>query len=163
MSEIQPTKLSDNFYLYEFVASPTAERNNIDNTPEPEHITNMRALCVNVLEPARSILNFPINITSGFRSPSLNNFINASLDSQHSRGQAVDCTSKDNSELFFAIVNNVEIWDQLIWEFGDDYAPSWVHVSYKRVGRNRKQTLKAVKSKGKTIYLPFFDDEVENV
>jgi hypothetical protein len=42
-------------------------------------------------------------------------------------------------------------FDQIIWEFGDDKNPDWVHVSYKSTG-NRKQLLKAVKASGKTQY-----------
>jgi zinc D-Ala-D-Ala carboxypeptidase len=42
-------------------------------------------------------------------------------------------------------------FDQLIWEFGNDENPSWVHVSY-QFKRNRKQVLKATKKNGKTIY-----------
>jgi hypothetical protein len=42
----------------------------------------------------------------------------------------------------------------MIWEFGTDKEPSWVHVSYKKTG-NRKQVLKATKKNGKTIYTKF--------
>jgi hypothetical protein len=44
-------------------------------------------------------------------------------------------------------------FDQLIWEFGTDANPDWVHVSYVKTG-NRKQKLKAVRVGGKTTYLP---------
>jgi hypothetical protein len=46
-------------------------------------------------------------------------------------------------------------FDQLIWEFGDDANPDWVHVSYKVNGNQRKQILKAVKSGNTTRYVPF--------
>jgi hypothetical protein len=43
----------------------------------------------------------------------------------------------------------------MIWEFGTDANPDWVHVSYNSDGAQRKQILKAVKSGGGTKYLPF--------
>jgi hypothetical protein len=41
----------------------------------------------------------------------------------------------------------------LIWEFGTDKNPDWVHVSYESTGKQRKQKLKAVKTNGKTSYV----------
>lgn len=162
MSKLKPTKLSDNFYLYEFIVSPTAERNNILNVPDPGHIKNMMALCGVILEPARFIIHSSIRITSGYRSKDLNRKLNGSPKSQHCFGQAADCVSEDNSKLFYAIYNNVPDYDQLIWEFGDDYAPSWVHVSYKAEGDNRRQTLKAVRHEDGVKYYPFLE-ELEEV
>ena len=47
-------------------------------------------------------------------------------------------------------------FDQLIWEFGDDVRPSWVHVSFRSVEENRGQVLVAYKDElGKTKYKPF--------
>jgi len=47
-----------------------------------------------------------------------------------------------NAEIFNYIKNNLE-WDQMIWEFGDDDEPNWVHVSYKEAGPNRGQVRRA--------------------
>ena len=33
-------------------------------------------------------------------------------------------------------------FDQLIWEFGTDLEPAWVHVSIKKDGKNRKQIIR---------------------
>jgi hypothetical protein len=55
--------------------------------------------------------------------------------------------------LFHWIKDNLE-FDQLIWEFGTDKEPAWIHVSYV-YSRNRKQVLTAVKLHGKTKYLSF--------
>lgn len=69
-------------------------------------------------------------------------------------GQAVDIdTVSDNKKLFDYIKDNLP-FDQLIWEYGNDSAPDWVHVSYSEI-RNRKQVLRATKSGGKTVYLPY--------
>jgi hypothetical protein len=56
--------------------------------------------------------------------------------------------------MFYYIKDNLD-FDQLIWEFGTDKNPNWVHVSYVAKG-NRKQVLKAIKdSNGKTKYVSF--------
>lgn len=54
-----------------------------------------------------------------------------------------------NKQIFDYIKENLE-FDQLIWEFGTDSNPDWVHVSYS--SKNRKQVLKAIKGKKGTIY-----------
>ena len=46
-------------------------------------------------------------------------------------------------------------FDQMIWEFGTDTNPDWVHVSYESTGKQRKQILKAVRSAKGTAYLPY--------
>ena len=61
-------KLSANFQLSELVKSQTAERKGIPNNPSPAHIDNLKALCVNVLQPIRSHFESPVMISSGYRS-----------------------------------------------------------------------------------------------
>jgi hypothetical protein len=58
-----------------------------------------------------------------------------------------------NKEIFDYIKNSCN-FDQLIWEFGTENNPDWVHVSYNKEG-NRKQILRAIKNGGKTIYQPY--------
>ena len=53
--------------------------------------------------------------------------------------------------MFFYIWENLE-FDQLIWEFGTDTNPDWVHFSYVN-GKNRKQVLRAKTVNGKTSYV----------
>ena len=48
-------KISKYFSLEEFTRSDTARRLGIDNTPTPEHIKNLSDMCVNLLDPLRSI------------------------------------------------------------------------------------------------------------
>ena len=43
-------------------------------------------------------------------------------------------------------------FDQMIWEFGDDGNPNWVHVSYVSEDENRNRCLKAYKENGSTKY-----------
>lgn len=148
-------KLSNNFTLQEMVHSHTANQKRIVNEPNEAQIENLRILCENVLQPLRDALG-PIHISSGFRSVKLNTAIGGSSSSQHCalKGAASDIDmGKRNAEVFNYIKDHL-VWDQLIWEFGTDENPSWVHVSYNE-GHNRKQILKAIKQGGKTKYIQF--------
>jgi hypothetical protein len=144
-------KLSQHFDLSEFTRSESAKREGLDNTPTSEHLENLKVLCEKVLEPIR-LKYGSINISSGYRGKMLNHFIGGSVNSDHCVGRAADIDMDDvgtgvtNKEIFEYIKDNLE-FDQLINEF--NYA--WVHVGY-RQGANRKQVLKAVKEKGKTVY-----------
>lgn len=145
-------KLTENFSLHEMTYSVTAVKRGLSNNPTPEHLENLKTLCEKVLEPVRKLMDCPIKITSGYRSGQLNAYIGGAASSQHMFGQAVDIDlGEKNAELYNAIVSNLE-FDQIIWEFGSDNNPEWVHVSYAE-GKNRKKCLKAVKQNGKTVYL----------
>lgn len=119
--------------------SNTAKAKGIDNTTQDEDILmNMKYLISQVLEPLYLFKTFKIN--SGFRSSALNKAVGGSSTSQHSKGEAADITTGSkagNKQLYDYIVANLP-YDQLINE--KDF--SWVHVSLKRTGYNRKQQLK---------------------
>ena len=88
---MQDIQLSPHFKLNEFTKSRTARENGIDNTPPPEAVENLRALCCHTLEPLREALGFPIIITSGYRCKVLNERItHHSATSQHMQGEAAD-------------------------------------------------------------------------
>ena len=83
--------LTPHFSLSEFVVSRTARNHGINNTPPPEAVENLRALCVHTLEPLRMALDLPIIITSGYRTKALNHLlVNHSVKSQHMEGCAAD-------------------------------------------------------------------------
>ena len=144
--------ITEHFSMKELTQSQTAIKNGIPNIPkDPQVVANLTLLCEKVLEPLREGMKCPLRISSGYRSPELNKLIGGAKASQHNIGEAVDIDlDEKNAELFSYIVNNLD-FDQIIWEFGDDKNPDWVHVSYKAAG-NRKQLLKALKSNGKTSY-----------
>ena len=139
--------LSKHVTLQEFQNSPTATTHGIKNEMSATQIESAKLLCENVFEPLRIHLNIPIKISSGFRSVQLNKMIGGSKTSQHTKGEAMDI--KIDAKGFHFIKDKLE-FDQLIWEFGNDEQPSWIHVSFS--SRNRKQVLKASKKNGKTIY-----------
>lgn len=132
-------KLSSNFKLEEFLFSQTAIRRGIDNTPTEEHKNNMIALCQNVLQPVREIIDVPVRVSSGYRSEALNEAIGGSTRSQHSKGEAADINAVGWSayDLCCFIRDMDYPYDQLIYE------GTWVHVSHKRNGVQRKQILTA--------------------
>lgn len=153
-------KLSPHLTLAEMIRSESAKRLRISNQPLPEHLDNMKVLAKNVFEPIRKHFGMPIYISSGYRSNALNKAIKgASKNSQHSLGQAMDIDMDgsgliSNANVFYFIKDNLD-FDQLIWEFGDNYNPDWVHVSYVSPDKNRKQVLVAYKFLGMTKYKPF--------
>lgn len=150
-------KISEHLSLPEVTRSETAKRKGISNMPTAEHLQNFKILAENVFEKIRVNFRVPIHISSGYRSKELNDAIGGSKTSQHSTGQAIDIDMDGNSngvtnaDIYNYIKDNL-VFDQLIWEFGTDKNPDWVHVSYAE-GKNRKQILKAVKVGGKTQYL----------
>lgn len=153
-------KISDHLDLSEVTRSETAKRKGISNEPTPEHLENFKKLAMNVFEPIRKHFGFPIHISSGYRSKALNTAIGGSLTSQHCKGEAIDIDMDGSSNgitnkmVFDYIKANVK-FDQMIWEFGSDSNPDWVHVSYSSDGKQRGQILKAIKSNGATKYVPF--------
>lgn len=143
-------RLTAHFTLAEFTRSESAKRHGVSNEPTPEHLENIKVLCERVLEPIRAKFG-PINISSGYRSKTLNHYIGGTLKSQHLEGKAADIDmdgmgTVTNKEIFEYIKHNLE-FDQLINEF--NYG--WVHVSY-NAGKNRKQILDALKVNNRTVY-----------
>lgn len=153
-------KISDHISYNEATRSNTAERYNIDNTPNEEQLEAMKLVAEKCFEPVRKHHGKPIFISSFFRSIELNKKIGGSGSSQHCKGEAIDIDADifkngiSNADIFNYIKDNCE-WDQMIWEFGTDENPSWVHVSYTNKRKNRKQILKAIKINGKTKYISY--------
>ena len=140
----------------EGVYSTTATRRGLDNTPDSEQLDNMKLLAEKVFEPLREWVGGPIRINSFFRGEKLNKAIGGSSKSQHCKGQAMDIDDggchKTNAEMYKFIKDELE-FDQMIWEFGDDDNPNWVHISYVSEDEKRNRCLKAYKDKGKTKYM----------
>ena len=148
--------ISNNITYAEAIHSSTAKRKQIDNTPSPTQIEAMKLLAEKVFEPLRRWVNGPIKVNSFFRSSSLNEAIGGAASSQHCKGQAMDIDDvygrKSNAEMFNWIKENLD-FDQMIWEFGTDTQPNWLHISYVSKEDNRNKCLKAYKEKGKTKWI----------
>jgi zinc D-Ala-D-Ala carboxypeptidase len=142
--------LTPHFTLQEMTVSQTAVRMGINNTPNARQITNLTRLCENILEPFRAMVGKPINISSGFRNPTVNSLVGGSSTSQHMKGEATDFTVEGLTvqQLFDLIRTSALPYDQLIQEFD-----SWVHVSFGP--RNRRQSLIFTKNaQNKTVSRP---------
>jgi|694.fasta_scaffold153226_2 hypothetical protein len=153
-------QISKHLSLAEVSRSETAKRRGISNTPTAEHLENFKKLAENIFEPIREHFGVPIHISSGYRSKELNSAINGSLSSQHCQGEAIDIDMDGSpngvtNKMVFDFIKDNLTFDQLIYEFGNDSNPDWVHVSYESTGKQRKQILKAIKSNGKTSYIPY--------
>jgi len=134
--------ISEHITYEEAIYSQIAIKNNIQNTPNETELLAMRTVANKVFEPLRNGIGKPIRIDSFFRTRQLNNIIpGSSSTSQHMKGEAIDIQGMagvTNKELFDYIKDNLE-FDQLIWEYGTDKEPAWIHVSYSN--HNRKQIL----------------------
>ena len=142
------------FTYKELSKSQTATNCGLTNYPGEVEKKNLTALVDNVLDPARELFGSPIMVNSGYRNPQINSLIGGASGSQHCKGQAVDIQTagdKRNKELF-EILKQFD-FDQLIWEFGDDENPDWIHISYKSQEENRNQVLRSYKEGGKTRYI----------
>ena len=147
--------ISEHISYKEGVHSITAMRRGIDNTPDDDQLSNMELVAEEVFEPLRVYVDGPIKINSFFRCPELNKAIGGSSKSQHCQGQAIDLDDTfgraTNAEMYHFIKKHLD-FDQMIWEFGDDDNPDWVHVSYVSEKDNRNRCLKAYREGGKTKY-----------
>ena len=149
-------KISDHITYAEAIHSNTAKRKGIDNTPSEVKVLSMKLLAEKIFEPLRKWVGGPIKVNSFFRSVTLNEAIGGVASSQHCKGQAIDIDDvysyKTNAEMYDYIKNNLD-YDQIIWEFGTENNPDWVHVSYVDKEKNRNRVLKAVRDKDKTVYI----------
>lgn len=149
MRSLKPN-ISKNITYTEATKSVTAIKYGIDNNPDEATIHIMKHVAEKVFEPVREHFGVPIAVTSFYRSKELNKKIGGSPTSEHVYGSAIDLDADvygmiTNADIFNFIKKNLE-FNQLIWEFGNDKEPDWVHVSCKKFG-NKKQVLKAYKEK----------------
>lgn len=127
----------------ESVTSQTATRNKIINVPNAEQLICMQVVATKCFDVVREHFGVPLRVSSFFRNLLLNNSIGGVKSSQHCKGQAIDMQGMGgvtNKMIFDFIKENLD-FDQLIWEFGNDENPAWVHVSYVSPEKNRKQIL----------------------
>lgn len=141
-------RLSPHFNLREFTKSQTAEKYQLYNIPRDEaEIANLKALAAHVLEPVRALTRGYVVITSGFRCATLNRLVGGAVTSQHLYGEAADIIVRgmpafDVASLIHAAADTIP-FDQLIYEarLSGDTWTEWVHISHRRLGSNRRETL----------------------
>lgn len=141
-------KISPNFTLNEIIASSTASKYGINNTPNAAQLECITKLVTTVLQPIRDAFGAPIIIDSGFRCPALNKKVGGVANSDHRYGAAADIHTKSDS-----LADNKKLWDliiklkdegkiscrQIIWEHGKkNVGPSWIHVSVNNKWNSKK-------------------------
>ena len=148
--------ISKHISYHEGTYSQTGVRRDLDNTPDDRQLKCMEEVAENVFEPLREWVGGPIKINSFFRGEPVNTAIGGSRKSQHMKGQAIDIDDtfghKTNAEMYHYVKDNLD-FDQLIWEFGTDKNPNWLHISWVSHRPNRKKLTVAKKVNGKTRYI----------
>ena len=148
-------RISKHISYKEGIYSATAKRLHLNNTPNEEQLYAMNNVAEFIFEPLRLYVGGAIKINSFYRSKEVNKAVGGSGKSQHCKGQAIDIDDvfghKTNAEMFEYIRENLD-FDQLIWEFGSNDNPNWIHVSYVSKKENRNRVLRAVRENGKTRY-----------
>lgn len=144
-------RISKHISYKEATRSATAKRLGIDNHPSENVLYRMQITANKIFEPVRIHFGVPIFVSSFFRSWKLNGKIGGSSTSDHPKGMAIDMddvlsneNGPTNADIFYFILDNVD-FDQLIWEYGNDNNPDWVHASYRGQDKNRCQVLKMVR------------------
>jgi len=149
-------KISKHISYHEGTYSRTGERRNLDNTPNEDQLKCMKEVAENLFEPLREWVGGGIKINSFFRGEPVNTAIGGSARSQHMKGQAIDIDDtfghKTNAEMYHYIKDNLD-FDQMIWEFGTDKNPNWLHISWVSHRPNRKKLTIAKKVNGRTKYI----------
>lgn len=138
--QLPTIQLTQHFSLREFVISATAIRLGIDNTPPDEAVARLRVLCEKVLEPLRQRFGV-LRITSGYRSPIVNEKVGGVATSQHTIGEAADIYLP-NDEVGLKMYNYIRCnldFDQLIYEYRPKTGARWIHVSFRADGNNRHE------------------------
>ena len=148
--------ISKHISYKEATFSQTALRRDLDNTPNNEQLKCMEEVAENLFESLREWVGGPIKVNSFFRGEPVNTAIGGSRKSQHMKGQGIDIDDtfghKTNAEMYHYIKDNLD-FDQLIWEFGTDKNPNWLHISWVSHRPNRKKLTVAKKVNGKTRYI----------
>ena len=144
--------ISEHITYKEATMSPTATRKGIVNIPDEATLKRMKLVAQHCFEPMRNFMGTPIRVNSFYRCAELNAAIGgSSKTSQHMSGEAIDLNSNDDALLFDWAKNHLE-FDQLIWEYGDDKSPAWIHISYTEQRPNRQQVLKVKMVNGKMVW-----------
>ena len=131
-------RLTQNFSLEQLIYSETAERERIDNTPGADLVDNLRLLAEG-LEQVRMLIGFPLEISSGYRSPELNRRVGGAKTSQHTQGLAADFTCAEFGppmDIIKAIRDSDIEFDQCILEYAN-----WVHISFSKSPRGKVLTI----------------------
>lgn len=144
--------------MREGVRSNTADRCSINNKPNKAEIERMKFVAKEVFDKVREFCEGPLTCTSFFRSKALNTKIKGSKTSNHMLGAAIDLQliggTKTYAEVFHFIKDNLD-YSELIWEFGDNKEPRWVHVAYVKGDKGKRTKVAYYDKLGKRRHKPY--------
>ena len=145
--------LSEHFSLAELTSSDYAVRHSLNNMPEDAEVLENLHILAQGLERCRAILNKPMVVTSGYRSPKVNSAVGGSKTSDHMKGLAADFVvpSMSAREVCLTLAkHHAEIgFRQLIQE-----GNRWTHISFPDVDQPAAgQILTAIFKDGKANYV----------
>lgn len=125
------------------IASCTAKRFGLSNYPDPYTVSNLRRLCVNILQPIRDAWGAPIIVGSGYRCIKLNELVGGAANSDHLYGCAADIHTLhdiplENRQLYMLIRKmHAEGKLRLLKQCINEYDYNWIHISFQD-GRTAK-------------------------
>lgn len=131
-----------NFTYEELIASSTAKRLKLDNTPTQQQKTNLKKLAIEILQPIRDAWGSSIVVTSGFRAVKVNKAVGGSPISQHCSGSAADLKVggvAQNKKLFELITRLIKENKIKVGQLINEYNYSWIHVSLPRENKKNNQ------------------------
>jgi zinc D-Ala-D-Ala carboxypeptidase len=147
-----PMQLSEHFTLAELTFSQVALRQGFPNSPSSAQLSNLIQLCEQLLEPGRTLLDVPLHVDSGYRSPVVNEIVGGAHTSAHIDGRAADfITIGMPLRNAFEKLRASELpYDQLIIE-----ANAWLHIAIAPSGTPpRREALLASGGPGAWHYAP---------
>jgi uncharacterized protein YcbK (DUF882 family) len=137
-------QFTKNFSYDELIASSTAKRLGLDNTPSEEEKEKLRQLAEEILQPIRDAWKSPIIVNSAYRSEEVNKAVGGVKNSQHRLGEAADITiggKERNRKLFNFIYKLINQGKIKVGQLIDEYNYSWIHVSLPRKNKPNNQIL----------------------
>lgn len=138
-------QFTKNFSYDELIASATAKRLGLDNTPNEQEKEKLRKLAEDVLQPIRDAWRSPIVVNSGYRAEAVNRAVGGAKNSQHRLGEAADISigGKERNKKLFNFINKlIQKGTIKVGQLIDEYNYSWIHVSLPRTnGKPNNQVL----------------------
>lgn len=126
-------QITAHFSTDEFIASPIAIKNNVDNRVPIGLRNNIYYMCY-MLELIRKYYALPIRITSGYRCPELNQLVGGSPSSAHMQALAVDIDNgkEENARLYYLLLAFKSLGFPLKTVINENDF-SWIHITFNKL------------------------------
>lgn len=142
--------MTPHFSLDELIASNTATRLGINNTPTPEALANLEILAHGLEAVRAKLYSNSMRISSGYRCLKLNRKLRSKDTSYHLKGLAADFNCPGFGtvpEIMKALAESSIEFDQLILEFN-----SWIHIGFAQAGEKPRRQMLVIDKSGAKVY-----------